>query len=90
MTIAMMVENMGLHSKSLGSPGIDILRWLHPVYPRDVISLKMTVLDMPPSKSRPNIRVVTSKVSVSNHKSTVVMEFINRDVFSLNIRGLHG
>ena len=90
MTMSMMVENMSSHGKSLGSPGIDTLRWLHPVYPRDVISLKMTVLDMPPSKSRPNIRVVTSKVSVSNYKSTVVMEFTNRDVFSINVRGLYG
>ena len=88
--MSMMVKNMDSHGKSLGSLGIDTLRWLHPIYPGNVLSVEMTVLNMPPSKSRPNITAVTSKVSVRKHKSTVVMEFTNRDIFSLNNRGLHG
>ncbi|MDB4841240.1 MaoC family dehydratase [Planktomarina sp.] len=81
MTMSMMVENMDLHGRSLGSPGIDSLRWLRPVYPGDILSVQMEVLDTVPSKSRPNIGVVTNKVSVSNHKGVVVMEFTSKGIF---------
>lgn len=81
MTMSMMVENMDLHGRSLGSPGIDSLRWLRPVYPGDILSVQMEVLDTVPSKSRPNIGVVTNKVSVSNQKGIVVMEFTSKGIF---------
>ena len=81
MTMSMMVENMDLHGRSLGSPGIDSLRWLRPVYPGDILSVQMEVLDTVPSKSRPTIGVVTNKVSVSNHKGVVVMEFTSKGIF---------
>jgi acyl dehydratase len=80
--MSMMVENMDLHGRSLGSPGIDSLRWLCPVYPGDVLSVQMEVLDTVPSNSRPNIGVVVSKVSVSNQQSVVVMEFTSKGIFS--------
>ena len=81
MTMSMMVENMDLHGRSLGSPGIDSLRWLRPVYPGDILSVQMEVLDTVPSKSRPNIGVVTNKVSVSNHEGVIVMEFTSKGIF---------
>ena len=81
MTMSMMVENMDLYGRSLGSPGIDSLRWLRPVYPGDILSVQMEVLDTAPSKSRPTIGVVTNKVSVSNHKGVVVMEFTSKGIF---------
>ena len=80
MTMSMMVENMDLYGRSLGSPGIDSLRWLRPVYPGDILSVQMEVLDTAPSKSRPTIGVVTNKVSVSNHKGVVVMEFTSKGI----------
>ena len=88
MTMSMMVENMDLHGRSLGSPGIDSLRWLRPVYPGDVLSVEMEVLDTVPSKSRPNIGVVTNKVSVSNDKGVIVMEFISKGIFKRRAAGL--
>ena len=82
MTMAMMVANMDKNGRSLGSPGIDNLRWLRPVYPGDVLSVQMEVMDTRPSKSRPNIGILVSKVSVSNHKEEVVMEFTSNGIFS--------
>lgn len=82
MTMSMMVANMDANGRSLGSPGIESLRWLLPVYPGDVLSVQMEVLDTIPSRSRPNIGVVVSKVSVSNHKKNVVMEFVSKGFFS--------
>ena len=88
MTMAMMVAYMDTHGRSLGSPGIDNLRWLIPVYPGDVLSVQMEVLDTVPSKSRSNIGVVVSKVSVSNHKEDVVMEFTCKGIFARSENGL--
>ena len=80
MTMAMMVENMKKRGLSLGSPGIDKLRWIKPVYPGDVLGVEMEVIKTKPSKSRPNIGFVTSKVTVSNQQ-TPVMEFISVAIF---------
>jgi len=47
----------------------------------------MEVLDTIPSKSRPNIGVVVSKVSMSNQKEEVVMEFTSKGIFSKSVDG---
>jgi len=81
MTMAMMVENMDKHGRSLGSPGIDDLRWRHPVYPGDVLSVRLEVTELRPSKSRPEIGLVLSKITVRNQKGIVVMEFLSKGIF---------
>ena len=80
MTMAMMVENMAEKGLSLGSPGVDKLRWIKPVYPGDTLSVHMVVLETKASKSRPEIGFVTSKVTVSNGQSAV-MEFVSVGIF---------
>ena len=81
MTMSMLVENMDKHGRSLGSPGIDNLRWRRPVYPGDVLSVHMEVLELKPSKSRPEIGFVISKVTVHNQQKQDVMEFISKGIF---------
>ncbi len=81
MTMSMMVANMDENGTSLGSPGIDELRWLRPVYPGDVLSVCMEVLETRPSRSRPDIGIVSSKVAVSNQQGIAVMEFISKGIF---------
>ncbi len=81
MTMAMMVENMETQGRSLGSPGIDTLRWRRPVYPGDVLSVRMEVTELKPSKSRPQIGFVMSEVQVSNQDGKVVMEFLSKGIF---------
>ena len=39
---------------SLGGPGVDELRWLRPVRPDDVLTLRVTVLDATASRSKPD------------------------------------
>lgn len=80
MTMAMMVENLDKTGRSLGSPGVDMLRWLKPVYPGEVLSVRMEVLELTPSKSKP-IGFVKSKVTVSNQDGVPVMEFISNGIF---------
>lgn len=80
MTMAMMVENLDRTGRSLGSPGIDSLRWLKPVYPGEVLSVRMEVLELTASKSRP-IGFVKNRVTVSNQDGVPVMEFISNGIF---------
>src|SRR3712207_3266536 len=58
MTMAMIVENLK-HTKQrgLGSPGVDELRWLRPVYPGDTLSASTEILEVKPSRSKPNIEI---------------------------------
>jgi len=58
---------------SLASPGIDELRWLKPVRPGDALSLRVTILDARPSRSRPEQGVIRSFVEVLNQAGEVVM-----------------
>lgn len=58
---------------SLASPGVDELRWIMPVRPGDVLSVRVTILDAVPSKSKPDRGVVTSFIETLNQKDEVVM-----------------
>jgi acyl dehydratase len=58
---------------SLGSPGIDELRWLVPVRPGDRLRVRVTVLDQRRSRSKPDRGVVTTLNEVLNQDGAVVM-----------------
>ncbi len=66
-------EHYLTHVASLGSPGLDELRWVKPVRPGDRLSLRVTVLKATPSKSKPDRGVVTSLVEVLNQSGEIVM-----------------
>ncbi len=59
---------------SLGSPGIDELRWLKPVRPNDSLRIRVTVLEAKRSNSSPNRGLVRSLVEVFNQEGEPVME----------------
>ena len=63
------------HVASLGSPGLDELRWVRPVRPGDNLSLQVTVLKAVPSKSKPDRGAVISLVEVFNQAKELVMTF---------------
>lgn len=69
------VEHYLTHVASLASPGLDELRWLKPVRPGDILSVRVTVLKTVPSKSKPDRGAVTSFVEVINQAGDVVMSF---------------
>jgi len=66
------VENRYLIA-SLGSPGVDELRWKKPVRPGDTLSLRVTVMETKRSRSKPDRGVLTSFIEVINQKHSVVM-----------------
>jgi len=58
---------------SLGSPGLDELRWLKPVYAGDTLRIRITVLETTRSSSKPTQGVIRSFVQVLNQTGDVVM-----------------
>jgi acyl dehydratase len=73
MTMRIMVDNYLIDAASLGSPGIDELRWLRPVRPGDTLTVYSTVQEMVPSKSKPDRGVLTTLSEVENQAGEVVM-----------------
>jgi acyl dehydratase len=60
-------------STSMGSPGVDELRWLRPVYPGDRLRVEMEVIEVKPSRSRPDLGSVRMRMSVFNQYEDKVM-----------------
>jgi len=58
---------------SLGSPGVDEIRWLKPVYPGDTLSVEVEVTDARPSRSRPDIGSVHFALTAFNQHGEPVM-----------------
>jgi acyl dehydratase len=67
------VDHYLSHVASLGSPGVDELRWLKPVRPGDTLSLRITVSETKRSRSKPDRGLVRSDVEAMNQKGEVVM-----------------
>jgi acyl dehydratase len=59
----------------LGSPGIDELRWLKPVYPGDRLTVRGKILDKTPSRSKPDIGSFRTQTTVTNQDGIDVMRF---------------
>ena len=73
MVMRMMVDNITERRQAgLGSPGLDELRWLKPVYPGDTLRVETTLIDKTPSRSRPEMGSFRSEVQVFNQDETVV------------------
>ena len=78
MTMAMLVANLKEHRQAgLGSPGMDELRWLVPVYPGDVLRVESEVLEKRVSQSRPEMGIFKSRVTVLNQDDVAVMSMIS-------------
>jgi acyl dehydratase len=58
---------------SLGSPGVDNLRWVHPVRPDDTIRVHVSVTEKRPSKSKPDRGIVNLNWQVKNQDGVTVM-----------------
>jgi acyl dehydratase len=72
MAMRLMCDGYLLNSASLGSPGIDNLKWHKPVYPGDTLSVRFTVLASRPMNSRPGVGLIRSLSEVLNQHGEVV------------------
>ncbi len=81
MTMRMMCDAYLLDSSSLGSPGIENMRWLKPVFVGDTLTGKLTVLEQRPSKSKPFMGSVLAKWDVANQHGELVLEMTSWAMF---------
>jgi acyl dehydratase len=58
---------------SIGSPGLDELRWLKPVRPGDTISVALRVLEKRASQSKPHLGISVLAWTVTNQHGEAVM-----------------
>ncbi|WP_375394277.1 MaoC family dehydratase [uncultured Sphingomonas sp.] len=83
MTMAMVVENMKADRQAgLGSPGIDELKWLTPVYPGDILRCETEILEKRRSASRPEMGIFKSRMNVYNQHDVKVMTFVSNGLIS--------
>ncbi len=76
MTMAVLVRHMAHAPQAgLGSPGVDELRWLKPVYPGDTLHVRGKVLEKTPSRSKPDIGSFRTQTTVTNQDDEPVMRF---------------
>ncbi|AYJ87230.1 MaoC family dehydratase [Sphingomonas paeninsulae] len=78
MMMSMLVTNFSdVQQAGLGSPGIDELRWLKPVYPGDVLRVESEIIDKTPSRSKPEMGSFRSKSTIFNQNDERVMTVIS-------------
>jgi acyl dehydratase len=58
---------------SLGSPGIEKIRWLLPVRPGDILRIEAEVVAMRPSSSNPGRGILTMDYMVINQRGETVL-----------------
>ncbi|MBT2791125.1 MaoC family dehydratase [Paraburkholderia strydomiana] len=71
--MGMLVRNALADSTSMGSPGIDEIRWLKPVRVGDTITMTNSVRDKRISESKPDRGIVSTQwAGINQHGETVV------------------
>ncbi|MFN3944354.1 MAG: MaoC family dehydratase [Allosphingosinicella sp.] len=76
MTMAVIARHVNdTEQAGLGSPGVDELRWLKPVYPGDTLTVTSRLVEKTPSRSKPEIGSFRSQVTVTNQDGVAVMTF---------------
>jgi acyl dehydratase len=76
MTMAVIARKVvGEEQAGLGSPGVDELRWLKPVYPGDTLTVTGKILEKTPSRSKPDLGSFRTQTTVANQDGVPVMRF---------------
>lgn len=70
---------------SMGSPGMDELRWLKPVRPGDTLRLRGDVLETIPSRSKPDRGVLRYRMTIFNQNGEDVMSMLGMQILRRRI-----
>lgn len=86
MTMRMLVDNMKVNAQAgLGSPGVDEIRWLKPVYPGDTLRVESEILSKRQSQSKPEMGSFQGKNTVFNQHDEQVMTLVS--IGLIRVRG---
>jgi acyl dehydratase len=65
---------------SLGSPGIDEMRWSTPVRPGDSLRLRTTIVEARPSRSKPDRGLVRTRAALVNQDDAIALSLIGMNL----------
>ena len=73
LVMRLIVDNYVSAESSLGSVGLDELRWPYPVRPGDTLRVRVTVLEARRSQSKPDRGIVKTLIEAENQDGQPVM-----------------
>jgi acyl dehydratase len=85
--MGMLVRGAFSGSTSMGSPGVDEIRWLKPVHVGDTIRMTTTVLDKRVSASKPDRGIVETQWEGINQRGETVITVRSKAIFGLRNPG---
>jgi acyl dehydratase len=77
LSMRMMADGFVLKSAAMGSPGVEEVRWLKPVRPGDTLTLRATVVEVRPSRSRPGMGFVKVSYEMLDQSNDCVMTLVS-------------
>jgi acyl dehydratase len=81
MMMRMVLDGMRCEEASMGSPGLDGVRWLQPVRAGDTLSLRYVTKEVKPSVSKPDRGVVSTTWIASNQHGEQVCTIEGKAMF---------
>ena len=73
MAMRLMVTNFLQTAASLGSPGLENVKWMKPVFPGDTLQLQHRILESRPMRSRPDVGLVRTHWEMFNQRGDQVL-----------------
>ncbi|MDR2990485.1 MAG: MaoC family dehydratase [Burkholderiaceae bacterium] len=73
MVMRLLVDDFLRYSSSAGSPGLEGVRWLKPVYPGDTLTVRQRIVESRPLKSRPGVGLIRSHLEAFNQHGEQVL-----------------
>ena len=87
MMMRLLCDGLFLRAASMGSPGLDQLRWVRPVRPGDTLTLTGKVLSAKASRSKPDRGSVDISYKVHNQHGELAMTFQAVTMFGRRVPG---
>ena len=85
--MGMLVRNLLADSTSMGSPGLDEIRWLKPVRVGDTITMMNVIVDKRVSDSKPDRGIVSTRWEGINQHGELVVTVRSKGIFGLRNPG---
>ena len=85
-TVALMmrliVDHFISHNSGLASPGVDEVRWFKPLRPGDKLSVRATVVEAKPSRSKPDRGMVRTRFEAFNADGELIASFSGMNLYA--------
>ena len=81
LAMRLLVEHYLPRNGSMGSPGVDEVRWFLPVRPGDELSVRVTIIEARLSRSKPDRGLVRTHIEVLNQDRDVAMSMKALNLF---------